>query len=132
MKSTISKVITLSFLMFSVSAIANSTPSSKKVTLGLSEVYIPGGFSSTTDAFVIVSGMYPNSCYKWSNAEINHSSSSLHEVRAIADVAQGTMCLMVLIPYQKEVNLGRMQAGEHTLRFVNGDGTYFERTMTVE
>jgi hypothetical protein len=39
---------------------------------------------------------------------------------------------MVLVPFQKEVRLGKFEAGKHTLRFENGDGTYFEKTLVIE
>jgi hypothetical protein len=129
MKSLISALV----LMASVSttAFAQAAPATKEVTIALSEVYVPGGFSPATDAYVIVSGMFPNSCYRWARAEVNNTGPLTHEVKSIATVSQ-TMCLMVLVPYTKEVNLGRLQTGDHTLRFVNGDGTYFEKTLKVE
>jgi hypothetical protein len=112
-------------------ASAQTAPASKEVTIGLNEVYVPGGFSATTDVYVIASGLFPNSCYKWARAEVTNTTPLMHEVKSIATVSQ-TMCLMVMIPYTKEIKLGRLQTGDHTLRFVNGDGTYFEKTLTVE
>ncbi|MGE0171052.1 hypothetical protein [Nocardioides sp.] len=99
--------------------------------IGVNDAYIPGGFGSDSDAYVIVSGMFPNSCYRWNRADVKAVSTTVHEVRSIATVSQ-TMCLMVLVPYSKEVSLGRLQPGEHTLRFMNGDGTHFEKTLVVE
>jgi hypothetical protein len=106
-------------------------PLTKEVNITINEVYVPGGFSSETDAYVIVSGVFPNSCYRWGRSEVESPRANLYEVRSFANVTQA-MCLMVLVPYSKEVRLGRLPAGEHTLRFVNGDGTYMERTVTVE
>lgn len=113
------------------SAFADAKPATKEVSLAVSEVYVPGGFSSTTDAYVIVSGMFPNSCYSWARADVTNVSPLFHEVRAVANVSQ-QMCLMVLVPYTQEVKLGRLQSGDHTLRFVNSDGTYFEKSLKVE
>jgi hypothetical protein len=39
---------------------------------------------------------------------------------------------MVLVPFSKEVNLGRLSPGQHNLKFVNGDETSFERNLKVE
>lgn len=121
------------FTALTLSSFANAADQAptKEVTLSVSEVYVPGGFSENTDAFVIVSGMFPNSCYAWARADVKNTSQKLHEVKFFANVSQA-MCLMVMVPYQKEVNLGRLVAGEHTLRFLNGDGTFFEKTLTVE
>lgn len=103
----------------------------KEVTIGISGAYVPAGFDSFSDAYVIVNGVFQNGCYKWKRSEINNIDSHTHEVRSVASVSQG-MCLMVLVPFQKEVKLGTLSEGKHLLRFVNGDGTYLEKTMVVE
>lgn len=48
-------------------------------------------------------------------------------IRSIASVKQGTCVIMlILIPFQKAVRLGRFSPGKNILKFDNGDGTYFE------
>lgn len=106
-------------------------PQEKEVQVGLSGVYVPGGFDSTSDSFVVVNGIFPNGCYKWSRAEITNVDAYTHEIKSMAAVSQG-MCIMVLVPFQKEVRLGKFPAGNHTLRFANGDGTYFEKNLRIE
>jgi hypothetical protein len=39
---------------------------------------------------------------------------------------------MVLIPFQKDVRLGQLPTGKHILKFLNGDGTYLEKSLVVE
>lgn len=111
--------------------LAEEIPSEKEVPVGISGAYIPAGFDSTSDTFVIVNGVFQNGCYKWKRAERTTRDEFTHEIRSIASVTQG-MCIMVLIPYQKEVRLGKLATGKHTLKFLNGDGTYLEKTMVVE
>jgi hypothetical protein len=103
----------------------------KEVTVGINGAYIPAGFDSASDAYVVVNGVFQNGCYKWKRAEINNKDSFTHEVVSIASVSQG-MCLMVLVPFQKEIRMGQMASGNHTIRFLNGDGTYLEKSMIVE
>lgn len=103
----------------------------REVIVGINEAYIPGGFDIYSDTYVIASGIFPNGCYRWSRADIKHVDQYNHEIRSIANVQQG-MCIMVLVPFNKEIKLGRFNAGKHTLKFVNGDGTYLEKTMVVE
>lgn len=103
----------------------------KEVTIGINDVFIPGGFDSEADAYVVVNGIFPNGCYRWSGAEVSHVSSFKHEIKSKALVSQG-MCIMVLVPFTKEIRLGQLASGEHKLKFVNGDGTYLEKTMKVE
>ena len=106
-------------------------PAEREVQVGISGAFVPGGFDSASDAYVIVNGVFQNGCYKWKRADINSKDGFTHEIRSIAAVTQG-MCIMVLIPFQKDVRLGQLQAGKHTLRFLNGDGTYLEKSMVVE
>lgn len=111
---------------------ASSAPGqSREVVVGINEAFIPGGFDIYSDTYVIASGVFPNGCYRWSRADVRHIDSYVHEIRSVANVQQG-MCIMVLVPFNKEIKLGRFSAGKHLLRFVNGDGTYLEKTMMVE
>ena len=101
-----------------------------EVYLAINEVFIPDAAKANGDSYVVVNGMFPNSCYSWKGPQITNKSAVEHEIRLVATVRQ-TMCLMVLVPFSREVVLGPLTSGTHTLRFVNGDGTYFERTMSV-
>ena len=121
---------TMTILPMMASA-GDQRPEEKEVVVGISDALVPGGFDSQTDAYVIESGVFPNGCYKWKRADVTNPKANLLEIRTIASFSQG-MCLMVLVPFTKEVKLGRLSAGTHTLRFINGDGTYLERTVSVE
>ena len=103
----------------------------KLTQVGISNVFIPAGFDSNSEVYVVASGVFPNGCYRWSHAEVKHKDRFLHEVKSLANVSQG-MCIMVLVPFSKEVKLGKFEAGKHTLKFLNGDGTYIERTLAIE
>jgi hypothetical protein len=98
----------------------------------MSDIYIPGGFSSETESYVVVNGMYPSTCYSFSRSEVTNKDPLNHEIRTFSMVKQGEPCLMVFVPYHNEVRLGRLASGEHTLLFVNGDGTSFPRKLVVE
>ena len=128
MKSVFVSIIAL--VSFSLPAFAGSF-TTKEVSIGLNSVYIPGGFDSNSDVFVVVNGIFPNGCYKWGRAEKKDVDTFNHEISSVAEVSQG-MCIMVLVPFQKEVRLGKFAAGKHNLRFLNGDGTYIERSMVIE
>ena len=120
-------------VVISTSAVAGPEPQVPQVSdeiVQVSDVYIPTELKSNGDAYVVVNGMFPNSCYRFKQADVKNKSATEHEIRVIASVTK-TMCLMVLVPFSKEVALGRLERGTHRLRFVNGDGTYFEREMNV-
>ncbi len=129
-------ILSVAALAFSVSAFANDFKTSgeeiptKEVVVGLNDVFVPGGFDSEADSYVVVSGVFPNGCYKWKGADVKSAGFS-HEIVSKATVSQG-MCLMVLVPFTKDVKLGKLDSGKHTLRFLNGDGTYFEKNLVIE
>ena len=127
------KAILLSAVLVLVGGMANaSEPTEKVVSVNVHEAFFPGNFDATSDVYVVVSGMFPNSCYRWSDASVNHDKArNIHEVHSTAIVNQG-MCLMVLVPFQKEVRLGVLGRGEHKVRFMNGDGTYLEKMISLE
>ncbi len=125
------KFLFLAFVMMvSIPAFAKDGDPRQQM-IGVSDAFIPSGFDSSSEAFLVVSGIFPNGCYQYSNAKVDHVGPALHEVRTYATVTEG-MCLMVLVPFQKEVQLGKLAVGSHSLRFVNGDGTYWEKNLTIE
>lgn len=131
-KFQLAALCSLISLSFSQSLYAqDEAPATREVTVGVSDVFVPGGFDSEADSYVVASGIFPNGCYRWKGAEVKNVSTYQHEVKSTATVSQG-MCLMVLVPFTKEIRLGKLASGQHTLKFVNGDGTYLEKTMSVE
>lgn len=131
MKSTFKMLLSIVAMGFVVSTQANAMPSTKDVVIAINDVFVPGGFDSQTDAYVVVSGIFPNGCYKWKGANVKHENATQHEITSVAEVTQG-MCIQVLIPFTKDVRLGRLASGTHTLKFMSSDGTYLEKNMVVE
>lgn len=125
-----SALFLIGFALFLGSA-AQAAVTSKDVVVSVSDVFVPGGFDTGSDVFVVESGIFPNGCYSWKEARVNHVKENVHEIETMATVQQG-MCIMVLVPFTKEVRLGQFSRGEHTLRFINGDGTYLEKTLVIE
>lgn len=123
-------LISVLLLCSATFASASQMPT-KEIVVSIHDVYVPGGFSSESDAYIIVNGVFPNSCYRWDRARVHNAANNVHEIISVAKVTQG-MCLQVLVPYSKEVRLGTLERGTHTLRFMNGDGTFFERSMEIE
>lgn len=103
----------------------------KDVTVSINDVFVPGGFDSEADSYVVVSGLFPNGCYHWKEAKVTNTGTYSHDIQSVAAVNQG-MCIMVLVPFTKEVRLGQLASGTHTLKFINGDGTYLQKTLVVE
>jgi hypothetical protein len=105
--------------------------STRDVVVAVNDAFIPGDFDSLSNSYVVVSGIFPNGCYKWKGASVKHVSATVHQIQSVATVSQG-MCIMVLVPFSKDVQLGRLQSGNHTLRFLSSDGTFLEKSMTIK
>ncbi|MCE3011317.1 MAG: hypothetical protein LW875_11980 [Proteobacteria bacterium] len=131
MKSVLMSALVVMSMGFYAHAEDQGLPPSKDVEIMISDAFVPGGFDSESDAYIVASGIFPNGCYTWKQAMVTNRDSFNHDIKSVASVSQG-MCLMVLVPFTKEIRLGKLDTGKHTIRFLNGDGTYLEKTMTVE
>ena len=125
-------LLVLAGLMVSTGAVAAELPLEKEVIINIHDVHVPAGFEPNSEVYVIASGVFPNSCYKWKEARVElNKSPGIHQVKSAAAVSQG-MCLMVFVPFTREINLGKLGRGEHRVQFVNGDGTYLEKSIKIE
>jgi hypothetical protein len=103
----------------------------KDILVNIANAYVPETVDYGTDLEVVVNGFFPNGCYAWKNATVRRQpSGNVHEVRSYASVAQG-LCIMVLLPFSKKVNVGQLDRGLHKVRFVAGDETFSEKTVEV-
>ena len=106
-------------------------PKTSERVVAINDAFIPSGFDSSSEAFVVINGLFQNGCYRLKDTKVDHVGPMLHDVRAYATVTEG-MCLAVLVPFSKEVQLGKLAVGEHAVHFQNGDGTFWEKRLTIE
>ena len=118
-------------ILLSLSASAQEWSGYKDVVVGVNSAFIPSGFDSETDAYVAASGHYPNTCYSFKESLVTHVSDFVHEVQMVARVKQ-SVCMMMLVPYTIEVNLGQLASGKHRVSFLAGDGTQFDKFFDIE
>jgi len=103
----------------------------REKVVSILDAYVPAGFDSRSEAFVVVNGLFGNTCYKLKDVKVEHSSATLHEVSAIAEVRSG-LCAGGIAPFHKEAPLGRLVSGKHSIRFLNGDGSYTQKTLFIK
>jgi hypothetical protein len=130
MNKVILSAMMVAGMFFGAGALAEGS-GTREVQIGFSDAYVPGGFDTSSDAYVVVNGLFPNGCYKFKEAKVVNETANLHKISATAEVSQG-MCLMVLVPFNREVRLGKLQEGRHIIRVMNGDGTFIEKTFSVQ
>ncbi len=107
-------------------------PKIKEVQVNINDALVPKTANAFENVKAVVSGLFSNGCYSYSRSKVTHSNNSnVHKVSIFANLSPG-MCLMVLVPYTKEVELGELTPGDHRIRFVNGDETYSEQMISVK
>lgn len=121
-------IVASATVMFLASAAFANT---REMVVNISDVYVPSGFDSSSETFVVVNGLFFNTCYSLKGTKVEHVGPSLHEVTTLANVKEG-MCLGGITPFHKEVQLGRLAVGAHRIHFLNGDRTYLEKRLTIE
>jgi hypothetical protein len=124
-------VVSALFVIVSAQADVPQQDLIKEVAVGVNGVYIPSGFTSQSDSYVVVNGLFPNGCYSLMEPKIKEVSTFEHEVSVMAKVKQG-ICLRVLVPFTKEIPFGKLATGVHTFRFVADDGTSVEKTAEIQ
>lgn len=104
----------------------------KEVQVSINDALVPSKVKAYENVKAVISGLFSNGCYKYSRSEVTHSANKdLTKVSTFAKVSPG-MCLMVLVPFTREVDLGSYEPGEYKIRFVNGDETYMEKRIIAE
>jgi hypothetical protein len=96
-----------------VNASAQTEPTQVNVLFG--KIYVPGGFDSNDNVQLVAEGIFPNSCYKpaATKVSIDKQKKTIHlEPQAYK---YGGMCLQVLLPYSREVDLGILETGTWTI-----------------
>ena len=93
------------------------------------KVYIPRGFDSNdTNVQVVVSGLYPNTCFSRVQPEVTVDEANRRiEIRNRVRYQSGAMCLELLVPYTHTIPLtvdgkATLDAGEY--------GIFFEESNT--
>lgn len=131
MKSYSIPFVILLFSFFPVlPSLAKESPLANEVQIRINTVIVSGPYDPNTDVSVAVQGLFQNSCYAWSRAEVRNIDDYNHEIKTFASVQQSP-CLMILTPFEQEIHFGRLLSGEHNLKFLNGDGTYLEDSLSV-
>lgn len=80
--------------------------------------------------FIIATGWFSDSCYRWSRFEVSEPSTKVHYVRSYANVAEG-LCLMVMVPFRQALAMENLEEGQHTVKFLNDDRVVSELNFTV-
>lgn len=80
-----------------------------------SDIFAPVGFDSNDNTQIVLAGTYPNTCYKVGEPSVTIDKANKRVfVQDKAFHHQG-ICLYMMVPYHKAVNLGVMEAGDYDI-----------------
>ena len=88
-----------------------------------SQTFVPPGFDDNDRAQVVITGYYPNTCFKQGPTtatvnEVSHQVLIQHQ----AYHYESSWCLQMLVPYQETVDLGILGSGEYQIYAVDESG----------
>ena len=80
-----------------------------------SGVFTPVGFDSNDNSQVVLAGTFPNTCYKVSEPKVTVDKLNKRVYVQDRAVYHKGLCLYMLVPYYKTVNLGVLEAGDYEI-----------------
>lgn len=87
-------------------------------------VFSPAGFDNNDNAQIVLHSEYPNTCYKVGpTTHVVDPDAGKITIRDSAYFYDGFYCLMMLVPYQKTVDLGPVPAGTYDVVVEDEDGS---------
>lgn len=95
----------------------------EKINIAPDKMFAPTGFDDNDNAQIVLTGAFPNTCYKAGqvSATVDEASRRIH-VKNEAYFFESSWCLFVLVPWTQTVNLGTVPAGEYEVDFEQADG----------
>ncbi|MEO5667438.1 MAG: hypothetical protein ABIR96_05215 [Bdellovibrionota bacterium] len=107
---------TLSSLVLAREPSFDPVPLTVEVGVPVTATYIPKGFDSNDNAQIVVSGAYPNSCYKMGPTHVNDDKET-HRVSIDVNAyyTSSSYCLMLYIPFTQTIDLGVLPAANYEL-----------------
>lgn len=112
------KTLALAFIaLMTTTAFAapSQTPSVKQepsqVGVLFSKVYIPVGFDSNDHVQVVGEGQFMNSCYRPANVTVNVDQAKKTITLGPVAYKYNGLCLQVILPFDRVVDVGVLQAG---------------------
>jgi len=93
----------------------SKTKKPTKVPISFEKIYVPDDFDSNDNVQIIGEGMYANSCFREAETlvRIDHTSKVVYlEPKAYK---YDGMCLMLILPFDRVLNLGVLRVGTYTV-----------------
>ncbi|MFZ4715197.1 MAG: hypothetical protein ACOYL6_15855 [Bacteriovoracaceae bacterium] len=82
----------------------------------IDNIYVPKGFDNNDSVEIMVSGFFPNLCYKRNTVNVEVLKDVIKvNVTALVDAEDFGICSEMVVPYLETVSLGNLQAGSYKI-----------------
>lgn len=81
----------------------------------LDHLFIPSGFDNNDTVEVVVTGVFPNSCYSRNKVTVDQTDDTIkiHVNSLLTSPDDQSKCLPMQVPFKEVVNVGNLQAGSY-------------------
>lgn len=84
------------------------------------QILAPAGFTEADNAVVVLSGLFPNTCYQVGSYQTAIDVEQKHIViNAKSTTDQNAICALRMVPFTQIVELGALQPGEYKVSLAN-------------
>lgn len=83
-----------------------------KVPAYFQKMYVPGGYDSNDHVQIIGEGKFSNSCFRQAETTVRIDESQKNIYLGPVAYSYPGVCLMVIIPYQKTLDVGILKSGD--------------------
>lgn len=80
-------------------------------------VFVPAGFDNNDNIELVVTGLFPNPCYKRNDVkvEVNDDIIDIKVTSIMTDDQKSTMCAAMVVPFKENVLVGNLQGGDYKI-----------------
>ncbi len=77
-------------------------------------LFVPSGFDNNDNVEVVVTGYFPNPCYKRNDVKVDVRGDVVDiKVTALVSDDKSAACAAMIVPFKETVNVGNLQAGDY-------------------
>lgn len=106
-------ILLLGQLSFATTPINNPT-SYMRIPVSAGHTFAPLGFDSNDDVELVITGMFPNMCYKYAKASTRVEKNNIFiELTALHPENVNVVCPRVMVPFMEVASVGTLNPGDY-------------------
>ena len=105
------------FALALVSLLSTSFAQTQVIDAPVDHVFVPAGFDNNDNIELVVTGEFPNPCYKRNDVKVEVVDDVI-DIKVTSIVSQddkSTMCAAMVVPFKENVIVGNLQGGDYKI-----------------